>query len=445
MNPTPADVIAAARMQVYSKHPYLSTVLFALRPHPAPGLGTLAVDEGWRLYYDPEIVLKWQTEAEAGKMNKVAGSDDWHHGVAAVVFHELGHVLRQHFARRGERDPERWNAAGDREINDDLVESGWKLPVIPLLPEQIGMANGLTAEEYYPRSYEGVFIKRGCPGGGDTCGGIAGNPTQWEKDHASDEAGRSGLGTGERGGDASDDRASQQPPVPASSLEQEIALRKTAVDTLDHIKKHGRGTVPGGLRAWAEKHLESARVNWRQRLVGLIRQSLAACAGACDFTWRRTGRRSLYAAGRTGWPLAPALHQPVPRVCFVLDVSGSMSGKNGERTLQDEALSECLGIVKACGGAAWGVACDADVQAAARVTSVRDLEKLNKGGGGTIMTPGFLAAKKLKADLVVMVTDGQVGGGWPDQEQCRGVRVLAAIVGDHVRDVPKHIPFVKVE
>jgi predicted metal-dependent peptidase len=425
MNPTAADVIAAGRMQVYLRHPYLSAALFALRPHPAPGLGTVAVDAGWRLYYDPDVVLRWHQEAEQGKIDKVAGSDDWHHGVASAIFHELGHCLRQHLSRRGDRDPRCWNEACDREINDDLITCGWRLPVKkPLLPEQIGKPAGLTAEEYYTTESASAQPPDGV-GCGASCGGAAGNPTQWEKDNAS-------------GSDAN-------APAAAGELEQQVTLRKTALDTMNHAKARGRGTVPGGLRAWAEEHLEPPKIPWRSKLAGLFRTALSSCAGACDFTWRKVGRRSLYAAGRTGWPLTPALHQPIPRVCFVLDVSGSMSGGSGAgRTLQDEALSEALGIAQACGSDTWGVACDADVQAAGRVANVRDLEKLNKGGGGTVLTPGFQAAKKLKADIVVFLTDGEVGNGWPTADDCRGTRVLAAIVGGETKQVPAHIPFVEV-
>lgn len=442
MTPTPADIVAAARMQVYSKHPYLSAVLFGLRPHAAPGLGTVAVDQGWRLYYDPETVTQWYEEAQSGQMNKVSGSNDWHHGVAGAVFHELGHVLRQHFARCGDRDPREANKAMDREINDDVIAAGWRLPGQPLLPADIGMEDGLTFEEYYKVATPNPSIQRNTPGCGGACGGIAGNPTEWEKNHQGD-AGRSGAaGQGEAGQQASDSPC----PAPAGDLEQQIALRKTALDTLNHVKSGGRGTVPAGLQAWATSQLTPAKVDWRKKLASLTRQALAACTGACDFTWRRTGRRALASAGRAGWPLAPALHQPLPRVAIVLDTSGSMGCKgSADRTRQEEALSEVLGIVQASGGDAWGVACDAAVEALARVRSVRDLQKLNKGGGGTIMTPGVLAARKIKPDVIVIVTDGYVGDGWPSAEECRGTRVLAACVGGYTKDVPAHIPFVEVD
>jgi predicted metal-dependent peptidase len=415
MNPTPADIVAAARMQVYSKHPYLSYALFALRPCPAPGLGTLAVDEGWRLYYDPDVVVAWQQEQ----------SKKQHDGVSGVVFHELGHVLRQHFARRGDREPHRANRAQDREINDDVVQADWKLPGQPLMPKDIGMPDGLLFEDYYSREPETIFVKIMVPGCGGACGGAAGNPTQWEKDQGKDGEGSSA-------------------PDPVEAHEQQVILSRTALDIANHVKAHGRGTVPAGLQAWSQMRLTPAKIDWRKKLASLVRGALATAAGATDLTWQKPGRRSLHSAGRSGWPISPSMYRPIPKVGAVIDTSGSMSckGKDG-RTAEDEALSEIMGIAQAVGGEFWAVACDAQAYDVVRIGGQKDLDRLNKGNGGTDMRPGFEAIRKKKVDLVVIVTDGIVGDGWPSLEECRGTRVLAALVGDAEDVPPTHIPYVE--
>jgi len=446
MTLTAADIVAAARMAVHRRHPYLSHVLFALRPHPAPGLGTMAVDEGWRLYYDPVTVLRWHDESWQAKMNALEDPHQVaHDGVAGVVFHEISHVLRRHFERRGGRDPKLWNRACDREINDDVLEAKWKLPGQPLLPEHIGMANGLCAEQYYlvTQCDEGHAAVPGC---GGSCGGAVGNPTAWEQENSGAGVGPRGLDTPGEAGDPSLHEAGSPSflPDPASELEQQIVLRRTALDTLDHLKTRCRGLVPAGLQAWAKAALTPPKIDWRRRLAGLCRRALATTAGACDFTWRRTGRRTLHSAGRAGWPIAPALHQPIPKVAVVLDTSGSMGCSHGERSRLDAALSEVLGLVQAAGGNLWGVACDAQAQAITPVSNQRDLTRLNKGGGGTDMRPGFQAAMKLRPDVVIILTDGQVGDGWPSQEDCHRVRVLAGVVGD-AKQVPVYIPSVEID
>lgn len=444
-----SDIIAAGRMTLYGRQPYLSHVLFALRPYEAPGLGTVAVDDGWRLYYDPEIVKTWHEEMLQSKLDAVASGKVAHDGIPAVIFHELGHVMREHFSRRGEKDASWWNMAGDREINDDVVAAGWVLPGGALMPSDLGKPNGLTAEEYYAAQVKQSKFPPGTtagypqlvksrPGCGGKCGGGAGNPTDWEKQNT-DGAGEGRQSKGSCQGVSGDSPI----PSPIDNLEKEIILRRTALAIAEHVKNKGKGSVPGGLQAWAAKKLTPPKIDWRRRVAAVTRGALASAAGACDFTWRKTGRRSLHSASRSGWPIAPALHHPIPRMAVVLDTSGSMSSTSEDgRTAQNQALSEVVGIALASGAGVWVYACDAALQAEAVVTSARDLEKVNKGGGGTSMIPGYRAAQTRKPDLVVIITDGYVGSDWPSVEECRGKRVLAVIVGGGDKP-PRHIPFVE--
>lgn len=54
-----------------------------------------------------------------------------------------------------------------------------------------------------------------------------------------------------------------------------------------------------------------------------------------------------------------------------------------------------------------------------------------------------MAARRMKPDVVVILTDGYVGDGWPSREDCGRIRVLAVIVGSS-KSVPEHIPFVEI-
>ncbi|MHC1745343.1 MAG: hypothetical protein AB9873_20260 [Syntrophobacteraceae bacterium] len=69
-----------------------------------------------------------------------------------------------HQARRGERDPRRWNVAGDLAINPILEESGFRLPAGRLLDPAF---KGMSAEAIYSRLPESSGGTSGGANGSD--------------------------------------------------------------------------------------------------------------------------------------------------------------------------------------------------------------------------------------------------------------------------------------
>jgi predicted metal-dependent peptidase len=406
------DILSAAKIKVVNKHPYVIAVLLSLRPFPVPGLGTIGVDAGWRLAYDPEIVEKWGTGAD--------GSG--HHGVAAVLAHEVWHVLKEHFKRQQGRDPQRWNISGDREINDDLVKAGWKFPSTPMLPEQIGMADGLTAEEYYEKEPKqndpGKGGKSAVPGCGGKCGGCAGNPHEHEDKQKADSC--------EGGKDA---------PKFIPVTEQQI-LRRTVAQEVQKASRLA-GNVPAGLRAWAEQELAPPTIDWRKQLAALVRNAVADKAGASDYSYKRPSRRQWgmrHVFGRA--PILPSLRSPVPVVKGVLDVSGSMSGSPDAA-----ARSEIIGVCKAVGAPVEWVSCDTQVAARAKVSGKRDIAKLGDTGGGTDLRVGIADLDRSRPDVIIVISDGYTA--WNEPGTIRA-RLIAAITPGGEKP-PEHIPSVMIE
>ncbi|HOQ91012.1 MAG TPA: hypothetical protein PLX03_12800, partial [Candidatus Hydrogenedentes bacterium] len=131
MTTMPAE-LQAARLRLVKERPYLASAAWALQPVQKPGLGTLAVDMWWRLYYDPAVIQRWSVEELSG-----------------VLYHEISHLLRDHASRMKDFDRTAANIAADAEINDDLLAEGVKLPGQPVTPATIGQPDGLLAEEYY--------------------------------------------------------------------------------------------------------------------------------------------------------------------------------------------------------------------------------------------------------------------------------------------------------
>ena len=96
LNADEARLLTAARLVAVEHAPYLAHALFTVRPVAAEGLGTFAVDRGWRLYVDPATLAGWGPALAGG-----------------VLVHEIGHLVRAHAERAdalgADYDHERWN------------------------------------------------------------------------------------------------------------------------------------------------------------------------------------------------------------------------------------------------------------------------------------------------------------------------------------------------
>ena len=85
LTPTEHEAFRLARLVAAEHAPYFMHALFAAAPVGAPGLGTFAVDGAWRLYMDPELLVgpaRWPSPT-----------------AAAVLLHEVGHLIRDHAGR----------------------------------------------------------------------------------------------------------------------------------------------------------------------------------------------------------------------------------------------------------------------------------------------------------------------------------------------------------
>jgi predicted metal-dependent peptidase len=383
--------LAAARLWAASRFPYLATGLFGAQVTAARGIGTVAVDEGWRLHADPALTGSW-TPAQFG----------------SVLVHHVCHLLRAHGERSAPAgvtagQARTWVLCADAEINDDLVPAGLELPGGPVLPRHLGSATGLLAEQYYAvaRATEPPFLRKEIPGAGTDgwsldCGsGADGLPRPWDS---------GGL--------------PQLPPWQAQLL-----CRQVAQDCIARGREPG--TVPGGLLRWASQLLEPA-IDWRKALAAELRRAVADTTGAVDYSYRRPSRR----AAAAGHVVLPALRRPVPEVAVVCDTSGSMTDE-----LLAASLAEVEGLLRAV-GLARGVrviACDAAAGTARRVSSARHVELA--GGGGTDMGAGIAAAALLRPRpaITVVLTDGFTP--WPEQPP-RGMRVVVGLLGDDAPEAP---------
>lgn len=382
--------IAAARLWAAMRFPYLASALFASSVVSAPGLGSITVDQSWRLYMDPLLVDRWSSPE-----------------IGSVLVHHVGHLLRDHAGRArrlgiDEISEKDWVAAADAEINDDLLEGDLTFRIEPILPAAFECEPGGFAEDYF-RSLRGKDM---CPG---ECGsGAHAQPREWEMD--SDDVPRIS-------------------PATAELLRCEVA---------SEIRSHaGRlpGSVPYGWQRWADELL-APRVDWRKALAAAVRSGVANVAGSVDYSYMRPSRR----ASVTGDVILPAMRRPVPTVAVVIDTSASMSERLlGEVVGQVEGILSGVGLAR---GRVHVLACDTQVREVQLVGSGRQVEL--SGGGGTDMGVGIDAALELRPppSVIVVLTDGDTP--WPAGAP-KGKRVVVGLVGSGEWPAPSWAKEVRIE
>ncbi len=328
--PEPLDThkLAAARLWAATRFPYLSSALFASRVIAVPGINTMAVDESWRIYVDPQIANSW-TVQELGSM----------------LVHHSGHLLRDHAGRArslgiDKESAKDWALAADAEINDDLAE-GIEPPGELVTPGTIGCEDGKMAEEYFHH----IQIQQpDCP----ECGsGAHSQHREWDM-----------------GGD--------------SFGIKEASAHLIRCQVAHEILERGGtdpGTVPLGLQRWAEALLKP-KVDWRKVLAGEVRRGIASEIGKVDYTYARPSRRAVISPD----VVLPSLRRPIPEVAVICDTSGSMHTE-----LLSKALAEVEGLLRTVGVRKRGLrvlSVDTNVHAVQQVSSARQVQ-LYGGAGRT--------------------------------------------------------------
>ncbi len=397
--------IMAAKIIAQARWPYMSTLIFSLRIVESPDLPTLAVDAGWRMYYNPEFVLEQIPEV-----------------LATMVLHEALHCVSKHSTRfqslgRDNSSHDTWNLAGDANINEILDDSkmpwGEFDPVRYKTLAKFGVVKGMTTEN---TSF--TMVKY-----------FEDNPSK-EKEHS--DCGSVTGGTS-RGYELPQSN-SENPSIKGD--QQDVIRDRVAQDVLKHSREKGMGSVPGELLRWANDLL-NPQIDWRRELAGSLRSSLATVMGRRDYTFSRPSRRQSSMAESDPEFILPSMRKPSPpTIAIVIDTSGSVAEK--EIT---EFLSEVDGIATA-NGIAQGITiipCDSQVGEIQKLRSISGVAEIKlKGGGGTDLRVGISAAEALKPQpkIIIVLTDGYTP--WPDSIDGHiESLIICCSVSESVANVPQ--------
>ncbi len=131
---TPAQWLELQKVRLMARLPFYGILLSYLTLRPDPD-APIAATDGFSIFYNPDFLTQLMR----------AGDDLTAQG---LLVHETLHPALGHFWRKGGRDHERWNCAGDYVINLVVTDLGLKLPTGGLLDEQY---RGMSEEEVYNR------------------------------------------------------------------------------------------------------------------------------------------------------------------------------------------------------------------------------------------------------------------------------------------------------
>jgi predicted metal-dependent peptidase len=380
--------LQAARLRASYQRAYFAPALFNLVPVQTDQIASMAVDRYWRLYYNDAWVAAHTVEENA-----------------AVLIHEVSHLLREHESRKqaaAVRNESLWNTAADCEINDDLLAEDLPLPDDPPRPGKYGLRIGENAETYYrqlmrPAQGDGEAHESSpapCP---DCGSGAHGEMRPWELPN--DDGRPGGVGS-------------------VDSVKAKLVRREVAQRILD--RSGDAGDVSLGWKLWARTVL-SPKIDFMATIRHTVRKALRdSTLGRYDRSYRRPHRRQ----AAYGEFIMSSFHQPRPRPGFLIDTSASM-----QDTQLARAVAELGGLTRQLGyGAEVVVACcDAAVHGVRKVFSAAQVELI--GGGGTDLGEGlrwFIEHNRPPIDLLVIVSDCQTQ--WPaDAPPCP---VITIRVGD---------------
>lgn len=337
MTQTAKDKMTKARAGLILDHPFFGSLALRQVLVENNAIETLGTDSR-QILYNPKFVDSLSLEETKG-----------------VIAHEVMHVACAHHARRGSRDLEKWNIAGDYAINPMLTDAGFRLP-----------EGGLNDPAFRDMSAEEIYTKIPDPpkGGGGQGGGKKDGQGHGK---CPPDPGRCGAvmdAPGEDGG----------PPTQAELAQAEQEAKIAVAQAAQQAKAMGR--LPAGIERMLEDML-APKLPWRELLRRFMDQ-----AAKTDYSWVPPNRRFIH----RGMYLPSFESEDLGEVAIAVDTSGSVS---------HEEVAQFAGEISAIleefpGVQTTVIYCDADV-AHVEEFSHDDLpvQLHPAGGGGTDFRPPF--------------------------------------------------------
>lgn len=375
------EKLTSARIALLLKAPFFGNLATRMKLVNADSWCGTAATDGRNFYYNTEFVL--------GLPQKQ---------LEFLFGHEVLHVVYDHMARRGDRDPMLSNVAADYCVNADLLEQkiGEKIPVGLYSTKYIGWSYEQVYDDLYENA-EKIDLK-------DLM-------DQLLDEHLDDDDNGPDDGNGD--GQSKEGQGNGRPKLTAAEKKAIRDEIKEAV--INAAQSAGAGNLPAGVRRMI-KSLTSPQLGWRELLPQQIQSVIKY-----DYTWARASRRSWHMdAIMPGNDLDKDID-----ICVSIDASGSMS----DAMLKD-ILSEIKGIMDSFQNFRlhlWTF--DTQVYNA-KVFTPENLDDIMEydlqGGGGTSFECNweFMRENEIQPRFFVMFTDGYPCGSWGEEDYCDTMFVI---------------------
>jgi predicted metal-dependent peptidase len=371
------DKLVKSRVAMLLKYPFWGPLATRLKLEEVEWCKTIATD-GRKFYYNADFVSKLSD----GEMIFGFG-------------HELGHIIFDHMTRRGDREPQVWNMAGDYVINNMLIREsvGTAITTVPILADR--KYEGKTADEVYDDLMKNATVIKMTL---DDHLDMEGDGDGGEDD--TDGDGKGGDKVGKNG----------KPKFKKLSEEERKALRDEWREAVIQAAKNaGAGNTPAAIQ-----RLVKDITNPVMDLKDLLRIQFSGSVKS-DYTWMRPNRK----AWHTGAVLPGQLPGEELDIVVALDASGS---------IDEGMLMDFLGMVQGALDQFTSykvrvVTFDTDIYNEDTFTgddgrSMAEYEVT--GGGGTDFTCiwQWMKDNDVQPHQLVVFTDGYPFGSWGDPDYC---------------------------
>ena len=380
----------------------------ALMKHPQTALysgvmlmGTSAVEEGVPTAYTDGVNKKYgrkflESIISEPKVRGLILHENLHVALKQVVFGRAMFMENRKLA----------NLAADFVVNDIIVNidgtvagTSERLVELPDGAVYDAMFHDWSMREVYN------YLKKHCQGGGGQGGKGQGNPPPSGGTQSNDDDGNDITSDGDTitiNGKTYDISQSDEHDFVGREVSAEEA--KEILDDIDKALREG-GMLAGRMGAKIPRvisDLLEPKIDWRDALREFVS---ASTKGNDEFTWRRMNKRQM----ANDIYLPSVINESIGEIIVAIDTSGSIGG--AEIT---EFATELVSICEVCQPEAVRVLWwDTEVHGEQVFKdNYNDIAKLLKplGGGGTHVScvSDYVVKNKLKAECVLVFTDGYV-------------------------------------